>query len=172
MLTPRYRRYAIGFCDERTPLDGVQLGWQYTSWGYHGDDGTTSHGSRYRSTSFGEAYGEGDVIGCGVNFAEEIAFYTVNGEIVGRAFCEIRGKLYPAISVDVRMGGCKFTAMFWEGGTNGNKDFMFKGPFNDKRTLIEPPGRLERKRRASLPQWQDSSSDTDTSDSSSDLDSD
>lgn len=83
MLIPLCRRYAIGFCDERTPLGGVQLGWQETSWGYHGRNGSTFHGSSLRSTSFGEVYGKGDVIGCGVNFAKDVAFYTMNGEIIG-----------------------------------------------------------------------------------------
>ncbi|KAK1245985.1 hypothetical protein MKX07_005054 [Trichoderma sp. CBMAI-0711] len=33
--------------------------------------------------SFGRPYGTGDVVGCGVDFKREIAFYTLNGEIIG-----------------------------------------------------------------------------------------
>ncbi|KAL7796630.1 ankyrin repeat-containing domain protein [Trichoderma ceciliae] len=135
------QRYAIGFCDERTALGGVQLGWQKKSWGYHGGDGKIFHPSisSEGSSPFGSAYGKGDVIGCGVNFEKDVAFYTLNGKIIGRAFCDIRGKLYPAVSVDVRMAECSFSARFWEGGPEGNKDFMFKGPFNDTKTFENPP---------------------------------
>lgn len=84
MLILRRRRYAIGFSDECTPLGGIQLGWQKTSWGYHGNDGKTYHGSNFELVSFGESYGKGDVIGCGVNSAKDVAFYTLNGEIIGK----------------------------------------------------------------------------------------
>lgn len=82
MISP-CRRYAIGFCDERTPLGGAQLGWRKTSWGYHGDDGAVFHGRSTHCTAFGSIYGEGDVIGCGINFDKEIAFYTMNGHVIG-----------------------------------------------------------------------------------------
>lgn len=58
------------------------LGWEEGSWGYHGDDGlifyNTEHGQ------YGETYDTNDVIGCGVNFDEKIAFYTKNGNIIGK----------------------------------------------------------------------------------------
>ncbi|RKL35155.1 hypothetical protein BFJ70_g8013 [Fusarium oxysporum] len=131
------RRLGIGFCDETTSL-GVQLGWTNGSWGYHGDDGNafgeinTSRGSPY-----GPTFGHGDVIGCGVNFDKEIAFYTKNGEVIGRAFTDVRGKLYPAISVDLRMVNCVFSARFWQGGKHGNEEFIFKGPFDDQKIFQE-----------------------------------
>lgn len=69
------------------------------------------------------------------------------------------------------MGGCKFTARFWEGGPNGNNEFMFKGPFNDERTLNEPRKRV--KRAVPLSQRQEiisDSSDYASSDPDSDSD--
>lgn len=84
VLIYQYRRYGIGFCDERTPLGGIQLGWENTSWGYHGDDAAIYHGNYSRGTPFGDVYGKDDVIGCGVNFAQHVAFYTQNGEIIGQ----------------------------------------------------------------------------------------
>lgn len=52
-----------------------------------------------------------------------------------QGFANVRGKLYPAISVDVRTAGCAFSARFWEGGEIGNKNFRFEGPFNDQKTF-------------------------------------
>ncbi|UKZ61579.1 uncharacterized protein TrAtP1_002838 [Trichoderma atroviride] len=77
-------RFAIGFCGEHTPLGGPQLGREKVSWGYNGDSGETYQCGVQTPTPFGEVYGEGDVIGCGVNFDKDIAFYTLNGEIIGK----------------------------------------------------------------------------------------
>ena len=50
------------------------------------------------SHKFGEKYGKGVTIGCGVNFKEETAFFTRNGELIDEwaqpAFRDIKGKLY------------------------------------------------------------------------------
>ncbi|KAH6961839.1 concanavalin A-like lectin/glucanase domain-containing protein [Ilyonectria sp. MPI-CAGE-AT-0026] len=126
---------AVGFCEEHTSL-GMRLGQMEGSWGYHGDDGRVfDHGNYARGISYGPKYGKGDVIGYGVNFDEEIAFYTLNGEILGREFGGVRGKLYPAISVGSRMTEYAFSTGFWEGGPNVNEEFKFKGPFDDKKTF-------------------------------------
>ena len=53
------------------------------SWGYHGDDGNIIDG-QCPAKLFGPKFGDGDTIGCGVNFVEEIAFYTKNGDIIGK----------------------------------------------------------------------------------------
>lgn len=70
----------MGFCEENSPLD-IMLGWLEGSWGYHGDDGKVF--DCRRGSTYGPVYDEGAVIGCGVNFKEETAFYTVNGEVIG-----------------------------------------------------------------------------------------
>jgi ankyrin repeat protein len=131
------RRFAVGFCDETTSL-GVQLGWMNGSWGYHGDDGNSFRGINTGTGSpFGPTFGQGDVIGCGVNFNKQTAFYTKNGQIIGQSFTDVQGKLYPAFSVDVRMKSCEVSARFWEDDEIGNKDFMFKGPFDDPKMFHE-----------------------------------
>ena len=59
------------------------VGWDDGSWGYHGDDGAAFSGSG-KGAEYGPEYGKGDVIGCGVNFDEKIAFFTKNGSVLGK----------------------------------------------------------------------------------------
>ncbi|KAI1320045.1 hypothetical protein F5Y16DRAFT_405746 [Xylariaceae sp. FL0255] len=76
-------------------------------------------------------------IGCGVNFATNTAFYTRDGSILGRAFTEIRGKLYPAVSMNRASVGWRITAKFPE--EDGKSDaFVFKGDFKSEETLVAP----------------------------------
>lgn len=58
------------------------LGWEEGSWGYHSDDGN-SYESRPTGNPFGPAYDKGGVVGCGVNFEKETAFFTLNGKVIG-----------------------------------------------------------------------------------------
>jgi hypothetical protein len=61
-------------------------------------------------------------------------------QIIGQAFSNVMGKLYPAISVDKRLTGCIFSVKFLDDTENGNKDFLFKGPYTDPKTF-EPSQR-------------------------------
>ncbi|KAL7933898.1 putative ankyrin repeat-containing protein [Trichoderma chlorosporum] len=124
--------WGIGFTEEHTNLNAM-LGWHESSWGYHGDDGNAVAEGFY--TDYGPKYEEGDVIGCGVNFDKNIAFYTKNGTVIGQAFADIRGKLYPAISVDQCMVGSQLWTNF--GKENGTK-FAYTGSYLSEETLTEP----------------------------------
>jgi hypothetical protein len=58
----------------------------------------------FQSTSPGKLYGpkysSGDVIGCGVNFRTGCAFFTKNGNHLGKAFDGIKGtQLYPSVGM-------------------------------------------------------------------------
>lgn len=131
------------------------VGWVSGTWGYHSDDGKTFEGPTWSGDPFGEEYKEGDVIGCGVNFTDETAFYTKNGEIIGmlqyvvpridigligcsrslgQAFKNVRGRLYPALSFDRDSQGCIVSVEFWDDKQKGNKNFLFRGPYNDPAT--------------------------------------
>ncbi|KAK4184003.1 ankyrin-1 [Podospora australis] len=111
------------------------------SWGYHGKNGKSHYGEE-RGDAFGPPYGEGDVVGYGVNIREHTGFYTLNGEIIGRAFTGVGGKLFPAVSANLTLHGCTMTAQFWgEEGDDDDHDpmskFGFKGSLTDPKTLEE-----------------------------------
>lgn len=61
-------------------------GWAPQSWGYHGDDGKKFlEGNSGESVSnHDDVYGTGDVVGCGVDFVTSSAFFTKNGEKLGK----------------------------------------------------------------------------------------
>ena len=58
-------------------------GWHHDSWGYHGDDGKR-FSEAGPGVPYGPLYGTGDVVGCGVDFKSKIAFFTKNGEKLGK----------------------------------------------------------------------------------------
>lgn len=79
----------MGFCEEHAWLN-LAIGWDEQSWGWHGDDGDAFAGNVY--DTFGPPYGERNTIRCGVDFDDESAFFTRDGEIVGS--CPGRGWHY------------------------------------------------------------------------------
>ncbi|RMJ19326.1 hypothetical protein CDV36_000971 [Fusarium kuroshium] len=133
VTAPKDPILGVGFCDDSAPLDGM-LGWDRGSWGYHGDDGTVfDTGKRsWAGIPYGQSYTAGDVVGCGVNFNKSIAFFTLNGAVIGRAFENIRGKLYPAVCFDTGGVDWQIRATFHDGQSDG---FMFKGPYDGNDTL-------------------------------------
>ncbi|KAF5246539.1 hypothetical protein FAUST_1265 [Fusarium austroamericanum] len=89
---------SIGFSTKTAALSRP-VGWEPESWGYHGDDGRCFTGQNI-GKHFGPVYNVNDVIGCGVNFKENSAFFTKNGVKIGTAFHDVgRGKLYPTIGL-------------------------------------------------------------------------
>jgi len=81
-------------------------GWDKSSYGYHGDDGGIFHSRGEMVRVYGPKYGEGDTVGCGVNYENGGIFYTLNGNFLGYAWCSLEvvqeGKLdlYPTVGVD------------------------------------------------------------------------
>jgi hypothetical protein len=59
------------------PLDAIPGGAGHQWWAYHGNDGGIFWNSDYNQIAY-EQYGEGDVVGCGVNSKKQI-FFTKNG---------------------------------------------------------------------------------------------
>jgi SPRY domain len=52
------------------------------SWGYHGDDGRCFAEASKLEHEW-SAFGTGDVVGCGVKWAKDIMFFTLNGMRLG-----------------------------------------------------------------------------------------
>ncbi|EPS42552.1 hypothetical protein H072_3482 [Dactylellina haptotyla CBS 200.50] len=89
----------VGFCAGDVPLNRLP-GWEPCSWGYHGDDGKSFCCSGV-GKPYGPQFNTKDVIGCGVNFRTNTAFFTRNGALLGTAFRDIPTdkKLYPAVGL-------------------------------------------------------------------------
>lgn len=64
------------------------LGWDKGSWGYHGDSGELF--TSKERTNYGQSYAKGDIVGCGVDFDKEVAFFTLNGKYLGESLCSKR----------------------------------------------------------------------------------
>jgi hypothetical protein len=75
------RMIGVGFSGPKVALSRIP-GWEPDSFAYHGDDGQI-----FSNTTSGKAYGQKfstlDVIGCGINFRTNTAFFTKNGQMIG-----------------------------------------------------------------------------------------
>ena len=70
----------IGFSEGTARRRGMP-GWSNGSWGFLGDNGKTfAHGEK---GVYSDKYGTGDVVGCGVDFISNCAFFTKNGKKLG-----------------------------------------------------------------------------------------
>jgi hypothetical protein len=76
------RMIGVGFSGPKVALSRIP-GWEPDSFAYHGDDGqifnNTTSGKNY-----GPKFGTLDVIGCGINFRTNTAFFTKNGHMLGK----------------------------------------------------------------------------------------
>ncbi|KAJ4292621.1 hypothetical protein N0V90_009284 [Kalmusia sp. IMI 367209] len=93
------RIIGVGFSGSKVPLNRIP-GWEPDSFAYHGDDGLC-----FTNTTSGKAYGPKfgtlDVIGCGINFRTNTAFFTKNGHYLGTAFGDLKPNMnyYPSIGM-------------------------------------------------------------------------
>lgn len=72
----------VGFSGSKASLERLP-GWEPDSWAYHGDDGM-SFCCQSTGRPYAEQFTTGDVIGCGVDFTTNQAFFTKNGVFLGK----------------------------------------------------------------------------------------
>ncbi|KAI0271606.1 hypothetical protein BC834DRAFT_1025347 [Gloeopeniophorella convolvens] len=105
----------IGFTAGDTRLNKLP-GWDKNSWGYHGDDGH-SYSPEKAATAYGPAFGGGDIVGAGIDFSQNRAFFTKNGSLIGMVFdhvaCDVQvfpsvGLRHPNESIRVNFGHAPF----------------------------------------------------------------
>jgi len=90
---------SIGFAAGDVKLSRLP-GWEKNSWGYHGDDGY-SFSAEKNGTPYGPKFGTGDVVGCGVDFSQNRAFYTKDGAFLGNVFDRVGSTtpIYPSVGL-------------------------------------------------------------------------
>lgn len=137
----------IGFCGQTVSVSRLP-GWEQNSWGYHGDDGH-SFACSGTGKPYGPSFTTGDIVGCGVDFANRCAFYTKNGIHLGVAFRDLKTSLALYPSVGLRTPGEAVEANF------GRTPFVFdiEQHFDEQRNRLwnsinlkslEPPVCLEK----------------------------
>ncbi|ODN78193.1 hypothetical protein L198_07982 [Cryptococcus wingfieldii CBS 7118] len=74
------------------------VGWTAGTWGWHGDDGMLFRGQG-AGEPFSEGWGEGDTVGCGVDYIKKTAFFTKNGRLMGTKQIDLPSELHPAVGL-------------------------------------------------------------------------
>ncbi|KAI4640382.1 hypothetical protein J4E93_008588 [Alternaria ventricosa] len=93
------RMIGVGFSGPKVALSRIP-GWEPDSYAYHGDDGQVFSNTT-SGKSYGPKFGTLDVIGCGINFRTNTAFFTKNGHMQGTAFRDLKPNMpyYPTVGM-------------------------------------------------------------------------
>ena len=73
---------SVGFSGDKAALEKLP-GWEPDSWGYHSDDGKIYICGGPGGKIYSDPFNSMDVIGCGINFRTNEAFFTKNGNYLG-----------------------------------------------------------------------------------------
>ncbi|CAM9011063.1 unnamed protein product [Wickerhamomyces anomalus] len=88
----------IGFMHSSLGNVSKMPGLENGSYGFNGSDGSIIY-SQSTSKKYNCKFGQGDIIGTGINFATKSIFYTKNGVYLGVAFTDINRALTPIIGL-------------------------------------------------------------------------
>ncbi|KAJ3066497.1 hypothetical protein HDU98_010180 [Podochytrium sp. JEL0797] len=122
------------------------VGWDFGSFAYHSDDGKLFDGAGQGGFEWGDPYGVGDVVGCGITVAGDV-YFTKNGVRVGPKrvrTCVPRREgqaenasvvveeevvgLIPASLFEWKLHPTVSACQMWEVELNfGERDFVYKG---------------------------------------------
>jgi len=76
---------AVGLCGEFANLRSALPGWQQYSFAYHGDDGNYfEECGTGENFGIGCPFGQGDTVGCALDWANECLHFVLNGKKVGK----------------------------------------------------------------------------------------
>jgi len=93
---------AIGLCPNDFSTTDLLPGWRRGSYGFHSDDGKKFGGDHGLGKSYSKPFGINDTVGCGINFRDNVIFFTRNGKFLGVAFLisDTLHEIWPVIGVD------------------------------------------------------------------------
>jgi len=95
---------AVGLSTENFDCSTKMPGWDEDSYGYHSDDGGFFHSQGSVLHKYGPKFGVGDTVGCGIDYAKQSIFFTLNGRDLGSAWSgtNLKKEFYPTVGIDSR----------------------------------------------------------------------
>lgn len=127
---------AIGLAGEFTNQLRSQPGWNAWSLGYHGDDGRIYEEASRGKYPTGRKFGQGNTVGCGIDYDTDQYFFTLDGEVIFRGSSKlVYRKMYPCVGQ--MSGRSRIQANFGESAfVWSGAEALFPGGINPERAKL------------------------------------